>query len=59
MSEIANFEIRMGGMQVAGASGPRETALMEAERYYLQYAFDATEDEPVELVEVVILKTTF
>ncbi|WP_454751634.1 hypothetical protein [Cupriavidus necator] len=53
----AEFEIRAGGWQMAGASGPRETALAEALNYYRQYAFDATEDEPVELVEVIVIMT--
>lgn len=47
------FEIRVGGIHMAGASGPRERALQEAQRYFRQYAFDATEDEPVQLVEVI------
>lgn len=49
----AEFEIRVGGIHMAGASGPRELALQEAQRYFRQYAFDATEDEPVQLVEVI------
>ena len=54
----ARFEIRHGGLVVAAVEGPMDSALNEAEGYYFQYAFDATEDEPVELVYVYTFRTT-
>lgn len=50
---MAEFEIRCAGMVMASASGPRESTLAEAMRYFAQYAQDATEEDPVELVEVI------
>jgi hypothetical protein len=54
----ADFEVRAGGMVVAAASGPYQRSLSEAMNYFRQYSFDATEDEPVELVQVVVVLST-
>lgn len=55
---MAEFEVRHGGMTVAAVSGEKERAYREAWNYYEQYLEDATEDEPVELVEVILVATT-
>lgn len=55
---VSTFEIRAGGLPVASTSGPRERALAEALHYFTQYALDATEDEPVEMVEVLTIMST-
>jgi len=50
---MADFEVRQGGMVVASVSGPEEQATNDAWHYFHQYAPDATEDAPVELVRVI------
>lgn len=46
------FEIRQGGMTVAATEGPGADAYRDAVHYFWQYQPDATEDEPVEMVEL-------
>lgn len=46
------FEIRQGGMTVAATEGPGVDAYRDAVHYFWQYQQDATEDEPVEMVEL-------
>jgi hypothetical protein len=47
------FEVRQGGMTVAATEGPRKDAYRDAVHYFWQYQQDATEDEPVEMVELI------
>ncbi|WP_250512652.1 hypothetical protein [Caballeronia sp. INDeC2] len=55
---MADFEIRKGGMVLAATSGPKDVAYRDAVHYYWQYVEEATEEEPVELVELHVLMTT-
>lgn len=51
--ETGRFEVRQGGMTVASTEGPYQDAYRDAIHYFWQYQQDATDDEPVEMVELI------